>query len=373
MQKFASVIALATFAGLAQAQFSLGNLAVVRADGGGSALVNTGSTVFIDQFTTSGGFVNSLLLPAATTTQPGFALSGTATSEGQLNLNNDPWNPTLPSNLSLVLGGYALRSSSGSLANSSAATIGRRVAFVATSNSAVTLYTPQNIHSGNNIRSVASTGTNFWSAGGVGGLQYGPDSTTAPTAVLATPANIRVANIYGGQLYVTNNTSLQVVSPALPTAAGAMSTNLFTLNAGNGSAYDFVLFDRDGNGAPDLAYVADDGGASDGIYRYSLGTSGWAFDYVLNVGGVGARSLTGQLVPAAGGGFTGLLYATTAETGATLNRIVALTDTGVGSTVTTLATAPANSAFRGIELIPTPGSAALLGMGLIASARRRRA
>jgi hypothetical protein len=46
------------------------------------------------------------------------------------------------------------------------------------------------------------------------------------------------------------------------------------------------------------------------------------------------------------------LYATTAE--ASANHLVTVTDAGVGSTFTTLATAPTNTVFRGVRLI-VPG------------------
>ena len=69
-------------AATAQAQFTSGNLAVLRLGDGASALVNTGAGIFVDQFTPSGSLVNSLSIPS--TGGSALVLSGTATAEGAL-------------------------------------------------------------------------------------------------------------------------------------------------------------------------------------------------------------------------------------------------------------------------------------------------
>ena len=75
-----------TIAG-AHAQFSSGNLAVLRVGDGSTALVNTGHGIFIDQFTTSGSLVDSISIPS--TGGGALILSGTATAEGALSRSSD--------------------------------------------------------------------------------------------------------------------------------------------------------------------------------------------------------------------------------------------------------------------------------------------
>src|SRR5262245_42188639 len=105
------------------AAFSGGNVVVYRVGTGSNDLVNTGNAVFLDEFTPAGTLVQSIAMPttASGSNKPLIA-SGVATSEGLLSRSAD--------GAYIVLGGYAAFSSSGSLANSSAATINRVVGRV---------------------------------------------------------------------------------------------------------------------------------------------------------------------------------------------------------------------------------------------------
>ncbi len=61
-----------------------------------------------------------------------------------------------------------------------------------------------------------------------------------------------------------------------------------------------------------------------------------------------------------------VLFATSSASSA--NTLLSVTDTGSDSAARTLATAGQNQAFRGVEFLPTvpePGSAALLGLGML--------
>src|SRR5882724_11785615 len=70
-----------------QAQFNSGNLVVLRLGDGAQTLGNTGNTIFLDQFTTSGSVVNSMQIPD--TLPNGLFVTGNATSEGQLSRSAD--------------------------------------------------------------------------------------------------------------------------------------------------------------------------------------------------------------------------------------------------------------------------------------------
>src|SRR5262245_58446036 len=58
------------------------NLVVLRVGDGVGTLVNTGNPFFLDQFTTSGGLLNSVAIPS--TGAGALVLNGTATAEGAL-------------------------------------------------------------------------------------------------------------------------------------------------------------------------------------------------------------------------------------------------------------------------------------------------
>src|SRR5467141_2060096 len=70
--------------------FSPGNIAVLRLGDGVQTLGNTGNTIFIDEYTVNGSFVQSFPIPDTGTTA--LILSGNAMSEGFLMLSpNRRW------------------------------------------------------------------------------------------------------------------------------------------------------------------------------------------------------------------------------------------------------------------------------------------
>src|ERR1035441_9513943 len=88
-----TIVALITSA---QAQFTPGDLVVVRVGDGVNALANSTGPISLLELNTSGTLVGSPIgIPSGT---GGLQISGTATSEGQLLLNAD--------HTALTLGGY---------------------------------------------------------------------------------------------------------------------------------------------------------------------------------------------------------------------------------------------------------------------------
>ncbi len=75
-------------------------------------------------------------------------------------------------------------------------------------------------------------------------------------------------------------------------------------------------------------------------------------DYILSIGSTGTTNVIRQIAVNFDGPHP-VIYATTSEAAA--NRLVAITDTGAGSAFTLVATAGANTVFRGVTFSPVPG------------------
>ena len=347
----------------AQAQFTAGNLVVLR-DGDGSApLSNAGTAIFLDQFTTGGVFVNSLSIPS--TGSSALVNSGTAGSEGALNRSaNGQY---------LVVAGYNTAAGSASIASSTSATVPRGVATVNASGSYSLAATTSTSFSGNNIRSGASDGSgNFWAAGANGGVLYYPTATTS-ISNSTTSANNRVIQDIGGNLYFSTGSGstrgIYEISGA-PTTTGNTAVSLINASSlGSVSPYDFAF-----NANMTIAYIADSDAYTTsaglgGPEKWALVSGVWTFQYSLPTVGVGADGLAVDF-----SGANPIIYATSAD-GTSLFDIV---DTGPTSTATLLDTAPANEAFRGLDFSPVnapePSTLALAGIGLAAlwNFRRRK-
>ncbi|MBX3409228.1 MAG: PEP-CTERM sorting domain-containing protein [Phycisphaeraceae bacterium] len=349
------------------AQFTPGNLVVVRLGDGEAPLSNAAQRVFLDEYTPAGALVQSIAMP---TTLDGsnrrLTMSGTATSEGTLTRSAD--------GRYLTLGGYDAAPGTASIASSTTANVNRVAARVGFSGDVDTSTAITDAFSGNNIRSVVSNdGSQFWMTGGNSGVRYidfgGGPTTQINTGAATNNTNTRVVNIFDGQLYVSSAQGgflgLHTVGAGLPTATGD-TTSLFFATGTNTSPYDYYMADAN------TVYVADDSAGFNGIQRWVFDGSDWTRDAIYNSGlleGARIRQLTGTRDD------TGavILYATTVNTGGSSN-IVSIVDAGATPTFTIIATADANTVFRGIDFspIPAPGTAALMGMGLIVASRRRR-
>jgi len=342
--------ALTAIAGLAllasapvAAQITPGNLVVVRVGNGGAALSSASNPVFLDEFTTSGSFVQGLALPTAVSgaNQP-FANSGSATSEGLLNLSVD--------GRFLVQAGYGTTPGLASVASSTSVAVPRVIALTDL-NGVVDTSTALDAFSGNNIRSATSTnGTDLWAAGATGGVQYTTLGATTTTGLNATPTNTRMVQIVNGQLYFSSASGtfqgVGAIGVGLPTTSGQTATLLSGFPVASGpSSYDYFFADLS------TLYVADDrNNASGGIQKWTESAGTWTLQYTLQPAtNVGARGLTGLVQSG-----VATLYATTSVS--SLNSVVSVTDTGAGSTFTILATAGTNTIFRGLRLIPSAGS-----------------
>ncbi|HVQ06908.1 MAG TPA: Calx-beta domain-containing protein [Allosphingosinicella sp.] len=332
--------------------FTAGNLVVYRVGDGSAALSSNATAVFIDEFLTSGGAaVQNIALP---TTDGGgnqtLTASGTATSEGYLTLSTDGHY--------LVLAGYDAAAGTANIVASNATTINRVVGRIGADGVVNVTTALTDFASTSNPRGVASTnGTDLWVDGGAGGIRYTTFGSTTSTQLSTTVTNLRVAQIFDGQLFVSSGSGafrIAQVGTNLPTTSGQTIVNL-TFNAGNahalGSPYGFFFANLDGVAGLDTLYVCDDG---IGLLKFSLVAGSWVENGLVGVNADDYRGLTASV-----SGTTVTLYATR-DNGGSLDTIVSLIDTGgynaafSSTTPTTIATAAANTAFRGIAFAPTP-------------------
>ena len=334
---------------LAKAQsFSAGDLVVLQVGDGSASLSSAATPLFIREYSTLGMLQQTITLPSSGGSA--FTTSGSATSEGALTLSADS---TL-----LTLGGYAAPAGTASIASSSAA---RAVGVLNASGTFSIGASSSSAFLANNIRGAVSDGRNYWmsgtGSGTSGGLWYSSNGGT-PSQITAAGGNFRVANIFNGNLYYSTGAGTRGIYgfSGVPTATSS-ATFLFG-NGSSSSPYDFSI-----NPAGTTAYVADDSSpsAGGGIEKWTFNGASWSLAYTLTNGlPSGARGLTVDF-----SGSSPIIFATTGES--ISNRLVEIIDTGVSAAALTLATAPANEIFRGVDFtpsaVPEPSACALLALG----------
>ena len=353
------------------AAFGSGDLVVVQSGDGSAALSSAATAAFLDEFPSAGGsMVQQIALPtSAIGGNAALTLSGSATSEGFLTLSaNGQY---------LTVAGYNQAPGTASVTGS----IGNRtVARIDLNGNIDTTTVLNDATSIGNVRSVISdNGSGIWVDSSSGGIRYVNYGTTGTSVQLSsTPSNVRVVNIFAGQLYTSSASGafqgIASVGTGVPTTSGQTTTLLPGFPTSSGpSPYDYVFANST------TLYVADDRSAtsSGGLQKWIFNGSSWSLAYTLNSGiTAGLRGLTATT----DGAGNETLYATTAESSA--NKLVSITDSLAATTLpgsetfTIIATAAANTAYRGVEFIPTaapePASAALGLLGLIAAAAFRR-
>lgn len=330
--------------------FSPGNLVVYRVGDGAGSLGNTGSAVFLDEYTTAGVLVQSIALPTTVTgSQRQLIASGTATSEGLLTRSAD--------GQCLLLTGYGRDlGGAGSLASTASASVNRVVGRASASGTIDTSTALTDFADGNNPRAAASTNCDdLWVTGGAGGVRAATVGGSTSTQISTTLTNLRQPAVFDGQLYVSTSSGGSVrigaVGNGTPTTTGQTIVNLPGYPT-SGSPYGFFFADLTA-AVPglDTLYVAEDTTAGGQIQKYCLESGSW-----IARGTIGAAAVRGLTAVAGVSSVT--LYATTGGGGASGGgTLYAITDaSGYGNNASgsaaTLAGASANTAFRGVALAP---------------------
>ncbi len=350
------------------APFVPGNLVVVRVGDGSATLSSAATPVFLLEYTLSGTLVQTIPLP---TTISGnhrrLTLSGTATSEGHLTLSaNGQY---------LTMVGYDAPIGQAAIVSTFATTNNRVVARIDMNGNIDTTTALSDAYNGNNARSAVSTdGINIWLAGNGGAgqgasaaVRYTTLGSTTSVQLHSTNTNTRVVNIYNGQLYVSQSTGaflgVSTVGAGLPTTGNQALVQLpGTWTSGTHSVYDFWFKD------PTTLYMADDGTAANlgGIQKWTFDGANWSLQYTLLNNGSTTTPCRGLAGYVNDEGYA-VLFATTG------GSLITITDTGANATSTVIASAPANTAFRGVEyLVPEPSVYGLVGLGLLVFAVFRR-
>lgn len=337
----------------AAAPFSPNSVVVYRVGNGQSGLSNTGSAVYLDEYSTSGNLLQSLPMPtAAAAGHAPLIASGTASSEGLLSRSTD--------GRYLILTGYGRPlGGSGSLASSLASVVPRVVGRVDGLGLIDTRTALSDFADGNNPRSAVSTdGEQLWLAGGAGGPRHTVLGLTTSTQLSSVVSNLRHLLIADQQLYFSTSSGsnrLGQVGTGLPTTAGQLMPLLPGMPTDT-SPYAWVLLDLDaGVAGVDTAYVADDGGsASTGIAKFSRVGGTWVSNGQIGTDAEDYRGLTAKV----DAGIV-TLYAvrrggTAATGGGELVRVVDASgyNATLSGTPAVLATAASNTAFRGVALSP---------------------
>ncbi len=348
-----------------------GNLVAVRVGDGSAALGSAATATFLDQYTVAGSSAGSLALPtSASGASFALTLAGSATSEGFLALSTDKQY--------LTMIGYTASPGTASVAGTTSAATPRVVGRIDLTGAIDSTTALSDAFNASNPRSAVSTnGTDLWVSGN-GGTRYTTLGSTTSTLLHTTPTNIRVANIYGRQLYISGATTtgpllgVGTVGTGLPTTAGQTVAELSGFPTASGpSSYDFMFGDTN------TLYVADDRtiASGGGLQKWVFNGTSWALAYTLNSGlTAGLRGLTGDV----DGSGNVTFYATTADsiTASAGNKIVTISEplaaTSNAASFSLITTAPGNTAFRGIELlVPEPAALGLLGLAALFAGRRR--
>lgn len=325
--------------------FGSGNVVVYRVGDGTTAISDTGTKVFLDEYSPSGGSpIQTIELPSSSAVN---LIAGASRSEGMLTRSAD--------GRFLLLTGYqSTLGVFGGLANSAVPRVVGRMG----ADGVVDLSTqiPKVDFPGDPRSATSLDGTDIWLTGGSSGVRYTQFGGSGATSIASTPSTPRQVHVADGQLYVSatqpDSIKLARVGTGLPTSSGQTVTNISSTFA-TGSYAAFVFLDLSASVAGvDTLYLACESPAS--VLKFCLEGGSWVARGSLSVTVSGPRGLA-----AAVSGSTVTLYATRNA------ALLKATDTsGYAQNITgsfaVLASVTGNAEFRGVALTPNTSTAVRL-------------
>ena len=212
----AITVSLLSSLAVSRAQFTAGDLVVVRVGDGTTTLANSTGPISLLELNTSGTMIGSpISVPSGT---GGLQISGTATSEGQLVLNAN--------HTALTLAGYVPPfTGSGSLSGRTAAQAPRGYVTIDYNRnvSATTTLPGSSTYSTDNIRSAFASGTSLWFSGSKNGSPSGVVYYNGTSASSVSNVNSRVLNDFNNNLYYSTGSGVTGIYKysGLPTTSTA--------------------------------------------------------------------------------------------------------------------------------------------------------
>ncbi len=348
-----ALVASGSRAGAAEAgPFTAGDLVVYRVGDGSAPLTSAATAVFLDEYTTGGTKVQSVPLPTTTDgAQHRLTASGTSSSEGALTVS--------PDGSYLTATGYdAAPGTTGpagaSITTTAGSSVGRVVARV-DGNASIDVTTALTDANAPAIvrTAVAASRSQYFVAGSGGPVTSVADGASTGTAVDSSGTgpfasegpNVYSLGIAGGQLYASGANGVLVSSVGSGLPSGAATATALAGLPSYALASGFVLRDLSGAVAGlDTLYFVDQSDRAGAVEKYSYDGSTWTKKGSVAVDG--ASGLTSSV-----SGSTVHLFVSSPSTISTFDDVNAATST-LSGLATGIATAPANTAFRGIAFAP---------------------
>jgi len=330
------------------ARFTGGDVVVYRVGAGASALSNAAAPVFLDEYGPSGTKIQSVALP--TTTAEGnhrLTATGQSRSEGLIDRSAD-------GRFVAVTGYDAAPGATGagglSLTTTDPTQNPRVLGLVDANGTVDTTTELAGAGAAKIIRSATTTtGERLWATGGNGGIVTATRGSASSSTVAGDAAsNLSALTVQGGQLFSSGILADRLAAVGSGTPTSGSLTDLPGL-PDNLLTYGYALADLTpasyGSTGLDTLYVADGSARSGTIDKYRWDGSTWA-----SAGYVDVDGAFGVVANVSGNSVS---LAVTTPT-----QLITLTDPNGSaasfspSAATVLATAAANTEFRGVALAP---------------------
>ncbi len=292
------LVALASGMNAAASPFGAGNIVIFRIGDGYEILSNSQNTVWLDEYTTNGTYVQSLMMPTNWFGANAPLISdGYDFAQGEMALSQDGRFLVVPG-----FGAYWNQNTNYSLPSEWATNEVPRVVGLVDGQGNInttTILTDAFVNTAE-IRSAASTdGTNIWLDTDSAGIIATTLGSAVATQVYATSSALRYINVYSNRLYFTKSTGIfDATNNPLPMVTNALFGYLPGTPTNGTEPFGFVMFNMTGGPTPDTLYTAEgtmsfSGENAGAVMKYCLVSGVWS--NAGSLGAVDACGLTGVM------------------------------------------------------------------------------